>query len=906
MRTSWRRWPDSAATLLLAALCAAGSAGARGEATRAAGPDALLVVDGLDEAASPPAAVPSSLPVLSGGRRFHVDSRAGDDDLDGLAPSTESAARGPWRSLARAARGRLRAGDVLVLACGSLWRETLRLPASGRAGAPIVVRAAEGCAAQPPVIDGAVPVAPDAWRSEGAGRWSAPLAAPGLALHSASRVWNEAHHPNRGNAAAPTSPSSPWLLLAGGGERTALTVARDLALPSDAARAGLAAGARVRVRVNSWLIEESPVAGHDAAAGRITLARALSYPAEAGWGWLLLGQRWMLDSEGEWWHDAAAGRLWVHSGAAPPGETLMASTLAAAIDLRERAFVVVDGVALRHAGSGADLRGSREVVLRNSRIEDMADHGVDAAGSRGARIEANLIARSGADAVSGWRFPFTPPAERLVVRGNVVRASGVLFADGRPARPPRRSYAAIMAGAQAVVSGNTVVDAGYIGIRVEAGSLVADNVIAGACAVLDDCAGIYVLGADNRSTIRGNLVIAGRGAPLGKPAREVATQAQGLYLDESASGVLVERNVLVDNDHGIHLHMASNNRLAGNLLYANRRSQIWLQASRAGAVVGNAIEGNQIAPARAQAETLRFESAAGLPIPFAQVRDNRVLEPAAAWGAPRIEGASVVPAGPYTSWYAAPPRAQLTRERCAAGDCWRSVAGGGSGLVSTPNFAVQEGQWYRLSVDIAAGEEERTGQAGRTDQASEARQGGLPLTLLLRRGGPLRYDALAPRVPLVAQREWRRHSALLRAGASVKAGDAATGELGARIDIEGLPTGRTLRIAGLELVPVAPDALAAQSVAFVNAGPAERSWPCPFDGRRAAWCGRLRRLDDGRPVRWPLAVPPRSAVVVHGQASAVADADGDGIADLDDACPATPARSAVDARGCPLVLQPPR
>lgn len=87
----------------------------------------------------------------------------------------------------------------------------------------------------------------------------------------------------------------------------------------------------------------------------------------------------------------------------------------------------------------------------------------------------------------------------------------------RSASLPRRSYGAVLAGQAATVSGNVIVDSGYIGIRVFERSVVDGNVVIGSCTVLDDCGAIYTLGAGNGSRITGNVVLAVRGNPGGEP-----------------------------------------------------------------------------------------------------------------------------------------------------------------------------------------------------------------------------------------------------------------------------------------------------------------------------------------------------------------------------------------------------
>ena len=903
------------------------------------GPTATVWLSAVPNA--PTAAAP--WPVAAGGRTFYVDSLVGDDSNDGLAAGPAASGLGPWRTLARVWRSDLRPGDALRLACGSEWSETLRLPASGTASRPIVVSGPPGGCTTRPVIDGSVALTAERWVRHKGDVFKATLDRRPLLVKSGADTWPAAHHPNRGHLAA--DPSSPYLALPTNGNSvtfngrtvsTVLTTGSELALPADAS---LTAGARVRVRTYAWLMNESEIASVD--GPRLTLAQPTSYPVQAGWGYLLLDQLWMADSAGEWFYDAAAKTLYAHMpGGAVPASPVRAAVLAVGVDLNDRAHVVVDGLAVRDVGMGGDLRGSRGVVLRNMSFEDVADNGIDATSSNQLTIESSAFARTGVDAISGWRDG-VGTATAMTVRNNVIRDSGVLMRGEQVVSVPRRSYAAIYAGPSSTISGNVIVNAGYIGIRLQGNSRVENNLVFGACSVLDDCAGIYIW-TSRDSIIRGNAVIRSRGALAGKPANERHTAAQGIYLDEHCERITVENNTVIDADHGIQVHVSSANALRGNRLYANRRSQIWMQATAnrdnpAGDVFDNLVTDNLIA-ATAPGSTgalleTAFASIAGFgtfernryfdrnsPIVVSEVSTSRrrnytfvQWQGAAPAGLPagRDAAGSAASGTPFathtvaglnlianaalatnsagwSSWNQTAPLGQLTREACPAGVCLRYIAGASVGLVSTPNFSVQAGQWYRLSIDLATG------------------QNAQPVQLAVRRGGggTNGYESLIDRaVTVSADRTWRRYSQVLLATRGVIAGNPATGDLGARLDIEGLLPGQTVRLANAELVPVTPHATAQFSGAFVNVGETAQQWACPMAGDHIALCANLRNLANGSPVEWPLVVPGYGSVIVYAQPSALADSDRDGIADAQDRCPGTPAGEAVNAAGCALVLR---
>jgi hypothetical protein len=123
------------------------------------------------------------------------------------------------------------------------------------------------------------------------------------------------------------------------------------------------------------------------------------------------------------------------------------------------------------------------------------------------------------------------------------------------------------------------------------------------------------------------------------------------------------------------------------------------------------------------------------------------------------------------------------------------------------------------------------------------------------------------------------------------------------MDISPVPVGQSISLANVELVAVTPDTTAALSGALINAGASAKSWDCPFASSQPTLCSKFRRLADDGAVSWPIAVPAFSAALIYAQEPTLLDTDADGIADVDDRCPATPTSTPVNAAGCPLTLR---
>jgi parallel beta-helix repeat protein len=889
--------------------------------------------------ASPPIVQLQALAVAKlavASRVFYVSSALGSDTAAGTSAGTA------WKTLAKVASLALQPGDQIRLTCGSNWQETLKISASGTETSPIsVVGYPEGCAT-PPVIDGGQPLAASAWTRHNGNIYRAALTTEPNQVLTSGGVMTLAHHPNRGHDS--TQPTSLYLrnaadsaatTLNGRSVSTYLTLGSDLKLPAGAV---ITPSTAVRIRTNAWTIDDSTVAS--VSGSRVNLTAATRYPIQQGWGYFLLGQLWMLDSPGEWYYDKTAKVLyaWLPSSATP-GSNVIPSILAKAVDISGTKYVQVSGLKLKRVGVAVYGRSTTKAVIRSNTIEDVAGIGVDIAGATYGTVESNTISRTGDDAVSAV-VPGAGLGSYNTFLSNQINQSGVLFEGSAVASVPRSAVAGIRSGVSSTVANNTITDAAYNGILPSASSDVRNNVVRGACAILDDCGGIYTTGAKHNSTITGNIVLNIRSALEGKAPANAYPQSQGIFIDESSSGIKITGNTITGADNGIHIHVSSNNTIDGNTLYGNRKAQLWLQETRnadasTGDVFGNVITANVIVPTAASALGVKQQTSILSTELFGRFDRNRYFDffyptvvtergptfandwtlsqwqqAKTAAGASRaqdanatglagkgyalyrVTGNSLVPNGDLATsakgwaiWSAMAPMGTLTRFAGTPGWSLRYTAGAAAGLLSSPNFSIVGGQWYRLSLDV------RTAVVGQR----------VPITVRRGGGGANGYEPLT-NVTLSAtgSASWTRTTYIFKATATVNANDPATGDKGARVDFDGLQAGTALEIANVALVAITSPDDAARADLIVNTTATAAWFACPSASSNASMCPNFRRMSNGAPVAWPLSMAAYGSEVVYSIAPELADSDGDGIPDTQDACPATPAGQTVNARGCAL------
>lgn len=876
------------------------------------------------------------------GRVFYINSATGNDANNGTSATSPSAGIGPWRTLAKLASFAIQPGDTVQLACGSTWNETLRLSASGTSTSPITVSALPAGCSNPPVINGGSTIASTAWKVHKGSIYVATQTTAPLLVTMPSGVMTSAHHPNRGfDSTLPDSmyqrnaQDSDNAAINGRPASTYVTTGSDLALP---AGASLTAGTVIRLRPNSWTLDQTTIASVSAA--RINLATPTSYPMGAGWGFFFLGQLWMLDSPGEWHYDKSQSKLYVWApDSKAPGSSVTVATLDTGVDLSSRNYVTLSGLTVRNVGIGIRARRSTGVSILNSRVDTTSGNGIDAAASVSVTVTGNQLNRTGGDAISGFD-PSVGTASGMKVVNNTIVDSGVAVSGNAVLSVPVRGLGAIRAGTAATVSQNRITNASYHGVFVSPGSAITSNVITGACSALDDCAGIYANGVNNGSSITGNLVIGSRGAMAGKPTTNQRTQAQGIYLDESASLVTVTDNTATDNDNGIQVHVSANNVIRGNKLYGNRVSQLWMQETRnadnaAGDIFGNEFTSNLLVSTTPATNTIYLDTIYKDTVHFGSFDANRFFDSIIptvlyertslsgryydltqwqaattasgqsrmnevnGWGTSQtlfapalVNGSNAVPNGNLASnaygwsvWNQTAPNASLVREACPPGWCARLVTGGSPSMLISPNFSIVAGTWYRLTMDVSTGNDNQT------------------VDLIVRRGGggSNGYERLSDRsLMFSARRTWTRYSFAFKATKTVNAADPITLDKGARIDVQNVQPGAVVSVANLELVPTSPIDGTIRSDLLLNTSAASTQVACPVAATQASLCANYVRLTDNQPITWPYSLAPRSSEIVYTRNSTLIDSDGDGIADSQDACSNTPLNTGVNSRGCEL------
>lgn len=492
-------------------------------------------------------------------------------------------------------------------------------------------------------------------------------------------------------------------------------------------------------------------------------------------------------------------------------------------------------------------------------------------------------------------------------------------------------------------------------------SRVEGNTVQASCLYLDDCGAIYTGGRNglpNQLSISHNLVLGASGNPIGRPMASHGgvggSSAQGIYLDDYTREVTATGNVVWDTDNAFQLHLARGNQLRHNKTGASRRSDVWFQEDLLGSysavpggppvcadiyncIVGNVFTGHLSATLPGvsshaldsqvgdSADFASFDRNRYAPLfgsSIARVRDKqagvsstRSLD-LAAWQAQggRDAAASQLPLRlASTSGTAATLGAnQLGNGGFASGVAgWSSWSAAGNHRLAAVADARLNGYASFQSSPTGSSLAIAGGLALRKDQRYVLRLAlravshpGAQVHLVLRRAD--NYRNISAGLPVMVTSDWRYASVIVPA---TETADGLAGAPRARLDIE-VPAGVQVDLDDVLVAEVSPTPADAASLLRLFAGGriqadgslGPSSFACPdAQGAQAARCAHYVDIATGLGIVWPLRLASNSvasSVLAAVADPRFADADADGVADVDDSCAATPAGAGVDERGC--------
>ena len=488
-----------------------------------------------------------------------------------VAPGGSDSAPGsldqPLRTI-QAAADRAAAGDT-VLIRGGTYRETVTLPRSGTAAAPIVFRPYQTEAV---TVSGADIIAKTSWAAHAGSVYKAPqgwdLGEGNNQVFVDGQMMIEARWPNTTlDVSRPKKDTVDAITAMYAGEASYATITDDeLAGVADGAWDGgtihIASG-------QSWVTQSGTIT--DSGPGKITFdyVQRLNPKSgrfetpEAGDPYFLTGKFVALDAAAEWFFDGGDDLLylWTPAGDSPANHTVEVKRRDFAFDLGGRDYVSIIGLDIFAATIVTDSSSSNIVLdgidakyvghFTNSETgwETPLDASISLAGTDSV-IRNSTVAYAAGNGI--WLT-----GERNRVENTTIRDAGYSGANGSGIRAQGPAH---------FIRNNTIYNVGRSGVlasRLVAGRVV-HNVIHDVMLQTTDGGGVYTYGTDGLGTEIAynriyNVLTGGFGGV-------------GVYLDNGSTHHVVHHNLTYNVNHGAKLNPpARDNEIFNNTFVATSR-----------------------------------------------------------------------------------------------------------------------------------------------------------------------------------------------------------------------------------------------------------------------------------------------------------------------------------------------
>lgn len=506
-------------------------------------------------------------------RTLFVSSTTGNDSrslAQAQSPTT------PWKTLAKvsASMAQILPGTAVLLKRGDTFVGTIHITINGTQSAPVVF-GSYGDAGREAMVRGSIRLT--GWSLHSGHIYVANASAPVKDLFVSGSRQTLARHPNSGYLSVTDIHPN--------GEKAGL-VSDEIT--------GNWTNATVRMKTVNWAFEARTVQAQ--AGSAIAFDSETSYPIPIGNGFFFDGKLAALDQPGEWFHDATTSKIyfWAPNGVDP--DTLFVEGAihesGFTSDWNRSDITIQDLHIEQFSGDGISLRGGggagKRLRVLNTTVQQVGRHGIALSDVEEGLIEGNSVR----DAL-GAGINVAGGATRTGIRRNTLERIGLV--PGRGVSGVGAAEGVHLWGGQgSTVEENYVAETGYNGIRVDGnGHTVSRNIVRNVLKTLDDGAGLYTWGtASTRLVFRENFVCTATGNRDGT-AHGGDSLAMGIYLDNNASFVTVEKNtVLGVTGSGLLANSGSHDHtIRRNVFYDNALAQV-IFADDLGNSVGSTITGN--------------------------------------------------------------------------------------------------------------------------------------------------------------------------------------------------------------------------------------------------------------------------------------------------------------------------
>ncbi|MCH7404612.1 Ig-like domain-containing protein [Belliella aquatica] len=508
---------------------------------------------------------------------YYFSSTAGNDSRTAAQAQSENT---PWQSIEKLNNimGSLSPGDRILFKRGEVFYGSIRISKSGNSGAPIVF-STYGNGAKP-ILTSMSTVSN--WTSLGNGIFVSDLQIQPEGRLNILTVDDEIQELGRfpnfndGNKGFKTITSTN-----GGNQITS----------NDFSNSENWLGGEIVIRKNPWVHDRHIITANSSNSVSFN-ENPSKYSVAAGYGFFIQNHIKTLDQFGEWFHDKSAKKLYVYLGNPTNLPKIEISTKNNLIQLNWGiSHIQITDLELKGANStGIIVNEGNHVYINNSDIKFMGENAIKGTISNYLRVENCTIDQSLNNALY-----VENTSQNVTIKNNLITNTYLFVGMGLNGDLNGKAIYTSNRTHNGTIENNRIFNTGYIGINFGGdNSVVRNNYVKDFCIHKTDGGGIYLWeGGENKNStgrvIENNVIINGIGYSNGTNKHGLIDPipVEGIYVDDNASGVLIQKNTIANiSKHGIYLHNARNINVFENIIY-NAFEGIYLNHDQYGDPVRN-------------------------------------------------------------------------------------------------------------------------------------------------------------------------------------------------------------------------------------------------------------------------------------------------------------------------------
>lgn len=327
----------------------------------------------------------------------------------------------------------------------------------------------------------------------------------------------------------------------------------------------------VVVKTARWVIDAVPIASQIGTT--LNLAEQATYYIVEGWGYFFQNHINTLDLEGEWAFDKQQKKIHIYSSTDPNGKVVEVTHYDYCINIESVNYINIEELELKYSRSiSARIKSSNNINFTNNIISYSGGNAAEIRDSDHPVIDNNIFQNTNNNGMNVFGVTNSEITNNTFTNTAMIPGRG--YSDNG-----QYQCIVLRTGNENLIEKNKFDSTGYNAITfyVTSNVKIVNNFVNHSCMIKDDGSGIYAWNATgDGNEISGNIVLNSVGTSEGVPSTSVA--AEGIYIDDYCSRVLIKNNTVAYCRVGIMIHGVDSITIEDNLCYENTQAGLKFQA----------------------------------------------------------------------------------------------------------------------------------------------------------------------------------------------------------------------------------------------------------------------------------------------------------------------------------------